>query len=104
VASRSINNTTQAWDFLKPRLRGSWFRIEANFPAGLGDAFGFYNRHTHWVEIKVDKDQPRPAQIIMEDEARKHSVPIWQAHISRSGVLQWRQHNVQCLPPPFFIS
>lgn len=99
---RSINNTTQAWCFLKPRLRGAWWRIEASFPTGLPDVFGFYKRHTHWIEIKVGADKIRAGQQILEDEANRERVLIWQACITRDGMLTWRTRGVMVEPPPFF--
>jgi hypothetical protein len=85
-------------------LRGTWWRVEANFPIGLPDCFGFYDRRTHWVEIKVGRDKLRPGQEIFADAAFDQRIPIWQACISRDGFLQWRQYDAQCLPPTFFIS
>lgn len=57
---------TELRDYLFPRLRGWWRRLEAIYPDGVPDSFGFYYGETHWLELKVgkpSKDLLRPRQI-----------------------------------------
>ena len=48
-------NEDLLWEFMVTRLRGRWRRLEAVTPEGMPDAFGLFDRQTHWLELKVGK-------------------------------------------------
>lgn len=92
-----IIDTADAWAHILPTFRGGdWYRIEANFPFGLFDAFGFWNGQTWTVEIKTERDRIRPAQELMAQAAAKNSVVIWRVFVMRDGRVSWYPRR-----PPF---
>lgn len=53
------------WDYVSPRLRGWWTKLEAVTPDGLTDWLGLWDSRTWWCEAKIGKpglDALRPSQ------------------------------------------
>ena len=70
----------QLWEWLKPRLKGKWTRLEVSYPAGLCDSMGLWHGQTIWLEHKVGKPSKtlfKTTQIDFALDCERHHVPWW---------------------------
>lgn len=95
------------WEYIAPRMRGRWERLETIYPPGLPDSFGLFRNQTWWLEHKVGKPSLaalRPKQIDFAHECVKRSVPWWSCFGYRGSVLFFEGLQVErSVQPPFWI-
>jgi len=98
------------WGYLKPRMRGKWWRLEASCPDGLTDSMGLWQGQTHWLEHKIGRPSVqllRPAQRTFALECRDHGVP-WYACFGYRGNAWFYDFNGlltnTAVTPPFWVS
>ena len=99
----------QLWEYLVPRMRGTWRKLEASYPDGLTDSFGLWNGQTHWLEHKVGKpsiDVLRPKQREFAMDCRDRTVPWYVCFGWRGTVHFFDWHGLltgRSVIPPFWV-
>jgi len=94
------------WRKLVPRLRGRWWRLEAVYPAGMPDVFGFHDGRVHFVELKIGVPaigKLRPHQLDFLYDCARHDIPYWTCFGHRGNIC-WRRGSDFALEafPDFF--
>lgn len=94
------------WEFIRPRLKGTWWRLEAITPDGLTDALGLWNQSTWWCELKVGKPGRsafRPSQRQFGIDCMRQGVPIYSCFGYRGEALFFLDFNFDVpVVPPFY--
>ena len=87
------NDEAELWEFIQPKLRGWWRRLEMRYPDGFCDSVGLYQNETIWLEHKVGKPSRalfRPSQIEFAHQCMRHGVPYYTCFGHLRSVLIYR--------------
>ena len=96
------------WDRISPSLIGRrWTRLESRgTTSGVGDAFGFFRKETHWIELKVGRPSMTALRSSQHDfiiDCVASNIPVW-CCFEHNGRLFWYQGLPVGDPitPPFY--
>lgn len=78
-----FRSEARLWDFMKPRMRGKWMRIENSVEEGFFDLMGSVNQKLIFIERKVadapDKDLIEPGQLLFAKWMKSCGHDCWYA-------------------------
>ena len=102
----SFKDEKALWEYIRPRLRGRWSRVEAVTPEGMFDSWGLFGRGQIWMELKVGKptiNALRPSQHSFLIELVRHDQPAWTCFGYRGEVLFFEGLDFDtAVVPPFY--
>jgi len=103
---RSFRDEKALWDFIRPRLRGKWSRVETVTPEGMFDSWGLYQQSQFWMELKIGKptiNALRPSQHDFLIELIRHGQPAWTCFGYKGEPLFFEGLNFEIAKvPPFY--
>lgn len=103
---RSFKDEKALWNYIRPRLRGKWSRVETVTPEGMLDSWGLYKSSQIWMELKVGKPSIsalRPSQHAFLIELLRHRQSAWTCFGYKGEVLFFAGVNFSdAKVPPFY--